>query len=431
MRKKQVKRKTTLPKIAPKKRGRLKEIESSTDGTVKNVIGASQADIPCGGQCGRDVENELKDSRLKAKKIRYVPVVDKNGNRLMETTSARARKWIKSKKATWFWHFGIYCVRLNVEPSGRKKQDVCCGGDTDSKKEAMTLKSELHTYLNVQSDAVTWVKENVETRSNLRRTRRYRNSPCRKNKTNRSSLKKNKVPPSTKSRWQVKLRMIDKFSKVIPITHFNYEDVAAVTKKGKRKWNLSFSPLEVGKQWFYDELRKRGILDTKAGHETAELRKNAGLKKSKNKMSENFDAHCVDSWVLANHTVGGHITPDNIDILYVTPLQFHRRRLHVQQPAKGGVRKKYGGTMSMGFKRGSIVIHPKHGLCFVGGTSTHKQIINSKKYEYDRISLHSLKDGKRLSQQVKPTDVKFLTYNSFLTRNYNYSIKKIKHGKSN
>src|ERR1035437_1791461 len=136
-------------------------------------------------------------------------------------------------------------------------------------------------------------------------------------------------------------------------------------------------------------------------------------------MSENFDAHCVDSWVLANHTVGGHVVPDNIDILYVTPLQFHRRQLHVQQPAKGGVRKKYGGTMSMGFKRGSIVIHKKHGVCFVGGTSK----IKSKNrqgymvYEHERISLHSLKDGERLCQNAKPSDIKFLAYNSFLTRN--------------
>ncbi len=404
MRKKQVKRKTTLPKIAHKS-GRLKEIESPVGGTTEHIIGASQADNQCGGQCGRDVENELSNSRLKAKKIRYVPVVDKNGIPLMATTPARARKWVVAKKGTWFWKLGIFCVRLNVEPSGRTLQEVCVGGDTGSKKEAMTIKSELHTYLNIQSDAVTWVKENVETRRNLRRSRRQRTTPCRKNKSNRSCLIGKRIPPSTKARWQVKIRMIDKLSKIFPISHFMYEDVAAVTKKGKRRWNVNFSPLEVGKQWFYAELKKRGILDTKQGYETAQLRANYGLSKTKNKMSEKFNAHCVDSWVLANSIVGGHLKPDNTDILYIKPLRFFRRQLNVQNPIKGGVRKNYGGTMSEGFKRGSLVVHPKYKLCFVGGASK------------SMVSLHSVNDGKRLCQNAKPSDIKFLAYNSFLTRN--------------
>lgn len=394
MRKEQVKRKTTLPKIASKKSGRLKAAELSAGGTAEHAISASQADSHCDVRRVRDVANELTDSRLNAQKIRYVPVINKDGTPAMPTTPARARKMHKSGKGTWFWFFGIYCIRLNVEASGRIKQDICVGGDTGSKKEAMTLKSELHTYLNIQSDAVTWVKENVETRRNLRSTRRNRTTPCRKNKKNRGKNKK-RIPPSTKSRWQVKLRITDKLSKIFPITHFNYEDVAAVTKKGQKKWNKSFSPLEVGKQWFYAELRKRGTLDIKQGFETAELRRNAGLKKSKNKMSESFDVHAVDSWVLANHTVGGHIVPDNVDMLYIKPLRFYRRQLHVQNFTKGHVRKKYGGTMSMGFKRGSLVIHPKYRLCFVGGTSK------------EMISLHSVEDGKRLTQQAKPSDLKF------------------------
>jgi hypothetical protein len=44
----------------------------------------------------------------------------------------------------------------------------------------------------------------------------------------------------------------------------------------------------------------------------------------------------------------------------------------------------YGGTLSHGFKRGSLVKHSKLGITYVGG------------YLKDRISLHSLTDGKRL-----------------------------------
>ena len=43
--------------------------------------------------------------------------------------------------------------------------------------------------------------------------------------------------------------------KILPITVANIEDVSAVTKKGKRKWNRSFSPLEVGKQYFQQQIK--------------------------------------------------------------------------------------------------------------------------------------------------------------------------------
>jgi hypothetical protein len=48
-----------------------------------------------------------------------------------------------------------------------------------------------------------------------------------------------------------------------------------------------------------------------------------------------------------------------------------------------------------------IVKHLKHGLCFVGGASK------------GRISLHSLLDGKRLTQNAKPKDVVFLHHSSW------------------
>ena len=79
-----------------------------------------------------------------------------------------ARRWIKSGKATPFWKRGIFCVRLNVEPSDRKVQEIVVGIDPGSKKEAITVKSELRTYLNIQADAVTWVKDAVEVRRNMR-----------------------------------------------------------------------------------------------------------------------------------------------------------------------------------------------------------------------------------------------------------------------
>ena len=117
-----------------------------------------------------------------------------------------------------------------------------------------------------------------------------------------------------------------------------------------------------------------------------------------------FSAHCIDSWVLANDVVGGHSKPDNTRILYMTPLRFHRRQLHRFQASKGVGRRRYGGTMSLGFKKGSILRHPKYNICYVGGNLG------------GRVSLHSLETGKRLTQSAKVDDCQFLSYNSWRCR---------------
>lgn len=204
------------------------------------------------------------------------------------------------------------------------------------------------------------------------------------------------MPPSTKARWQWKLRILNWLKKLFPITYIIVEDIKAPTK-GKKKWDKLFSSLEVGKTWFYNQLSN---LTLKQGWETKELRDSLSLNKSKNKLSKSFDAHCVDSWVLANFIVGGHIKPDNKNVIYLRPLRFHRRQLHMFCPSKRGIRKVYGGTMSMGLKRGSLIKHKKKGLCYVGGTSNNK------------ISLHNM-EGKRLGQKFKINDCKFLTYSSW------------------
>jgi hypothetical protein len=185
-----------------------------------------------------------------------------------------------------------------------------------------------------------------------------------------------------------------------PTECFVVEDIKAATK-GKRRWDASFSPLQAGKAWFYEELRKIGRVETKQGHETKEMRESRGLVKTGNKLAEVFESHCVDSWVLADCYTGGQPQPDNKRLLCIVPLRFHRRQLHRLQPEKGGIRKLYGGTRSLGFKRGSLVKHAKYGLVYVGG------------HLKDRISLHSLSDGKRLCQNARPSDCKFLSYNSW------------------
>jgi hypothetical protein len=296
----------------------------------------------------------------------FVPVVDQNNRPLMPSTPSRARRWVKSGKATPFFKKGVFCVRLNVEPSNRNYQPIAVGVDPGSKREGFTVKSKSHTYLNVQTHAVDWVKDHVEVRRNMRRARRFRNTPCRQNRGLRL-VNKQKLPPSTKARWQWKLRVCRWLTSMFRVATFVVEDIKAKTWKNGRKWNVMFSPLEVGKQWFYSQVQQIASLETKSGLDTYSMRQELGLKKSKNKLDNKFGAHCVDSWVLANSVVTGHNKPDNTTLIELVPLEFHRRQLHRLQHSCGHVRSRYGGTMSAGLKRGSIVKHPKYGFSYVGG----------------------------------------------------------------
>jgi len=329
----------------------------------------------------------------------YVPVVSSTGKPLIPCHPARARELVRSGRAVRRFDRGLFYIRLTDRADG-EVQTVTVGIDPGSKQEGFTVKSEAHTYLNIQADAVDWVSDHVKTRRIMRQARRYRNTPCRKNRTNRSI---GGLPPSTKARWQWKLRICRWLARVYPIESFVVEDICARTK-GKRRWDKSFSPLQVGKQWMYNELGKLGRVILKKGWETKEMRVALGLKKTSNKMAEVFEAHCVDSWALANWLVGGHVKPDNTRILRITPLRFHRRQLHRLQPGRGGIRGPYGGTRSHGFKRGSLVKHPKYGVTYVGGCLK------------DRISLHRITDGARLCQNARPSDCEFLAFNSWRTR---------------
>jgi hypothetical protein len=333
------------------------------------------------------------------KEVSVVPVVDKENSPLMPCSEKRARLLMERNQAKPFWKAGIFCLRLTKDPSGRKLQDISVGIDPGSKREGFTVKTATKTVVNLLVDAVTWVKSHVETRRMMRRARRGRNTPCRKPRFD--NRKRFSLPPSTKARWDLKLRVLKVLCRFLPITKVIVEDVAAKTKKNCRNWNKNFSPLEVGKRWFYSSIENLGlVLSLKKGYETKEMRDQLGLKKTSRKLAETFDAHNVDSWVLAN-SVFSSKKPESKKIHRLIPLEYHRRMLHRMIPSKGGQRPNYGGTRSMDLRRGSLVQHPKFGLTYVGGSPNN------------RISLHSLKDGKRVTTSSKREDLQVFAYNSW------------------
>ena len=332
----------------------------------------------------------------------FVPVKTKDSNVLMPMHPARARKLMRRGEATPYWDNGIYCIRLNKEPSDRDTQEIVVGVDPGSKKEGFTVKSEAHTYLNVQADSHNKVGKKVEKRRELRRGRRSRKCPNRKNSMNRRANKE-RIPAGTRARWDWKLRILDWLSTLYPVTQVCVEDIKARTKQYQKKWNQSFSPLEVGKEWFYGKIRRKWQLSTLVGYQTKEIRDRLGLKKSSNKMSDSFDAHCVDSWCLAYHILGGDAIVDNTSVFCISPVRIERRSLHRQIPQKGGKRPRYGGTRCLGFTKGTLVKSIKWGLCWISGHQNGKinltEMVTGKQRPVQKLD--SFKILKRLNFRYK------------------------------
>jgi len=333
-------------------------------------------------------------------KERWIPVVSSTGKALMPCHPSRARKLVAKGKAVKKWLKGFFYIQLLDREDG-DTQEICVGVDPGSKREGFTVLSGTRTFLNINAHARDGkaVKKAIEKRANARKTRRSRNTPYRSPRFNNRS-REDWIPPSTKARWQLKLNIVKHLMRLYPITRVAVEDVAAVSMKGGYRWNNSFSPIQTGKNYFYKELEGLGLTLTQfKGTETASLRAALGLRKTSSKLAEVFSAHCVDSWVLANQVLGQRITVDLTELVTLIPLVYARRQLHVFNWAKGGVRKRWGSTLSLGLQKGTLCYHPKWGKCYLGGSDGDK-----------RVSLHAYSNTKRLARNVKLEDTQVVAH---------------------
>ncbi len=305
----------------------------------------------------------------------------------MPCIPGKARHLLKSGKARPRWNkLGLFFIQLCYEQE-TDNQPLVVGIDPGSKFEGFSVVGTSETVLNLMVEAPTHVKHAVETRRTMRRARRHRKWRRPKRFDNRLNRKK-RIPPSTRSRWEAKARIVAQLCKVLPLTNAVIEDVCAQTHKGKaRRWNASFSPVQVGKEHLYRLLREMGLtVHTREGWQTKELREHYGLTKTNSKGQQSFASHAVDSWVLAA-SISGAEKPTCTRLWYIVPAVLHRRQLHRLQAAKGGIRKPYGGTRSLG-------------RCVVGGFDRQKST----------ISLHDYRTNKRLTQRAKVETCRVLTW---------------------
>lgn len=321
----------------------------------------------------------------------------------MPCTPAKARYLFTSGKARPKRNkLGLFYVQLCYEQDP-DNQPLVAGVDPGSKFEGFSVVGRSDTVINLMVEAPDHVKDAVEVRRSMRRARRFRKWRRPKRFDNRLNRKK-RIPPSTRSRWEAKARIIRHLLSILPLTAVVVEDVQAVTRPGKDgRWNGSFSPVQVGKEHLYHLLREMGlVVHLREGWQTKALREKYGLKKTKSKSQQSFESHAVDAWALAAW-VSEATEPTCRRLWYVMPARLHRRQLHRLQASKGGERRPYGGTRAYGLKRGTLVQHLKYGRCTIGG-------VDRKRHT---ISLHDYRTNKRLTQGAKVKECRALTWVAF------------------
>ncbi|MDF5714957.1 MAG: RRXRR domain-containing protein [Rhizonema sp. NSF051] len=311
-----------------------------------------------------------------------VAVLSKNGHRaLMPTKSSRARRWLKEGKAVIVHNsLGIFQIQL-TEDAGTELQPIVIGVDP----------GKLYTGIGVQSAKFTlWlahlelpfenVRKRMDNRRMMRRGRRGRrinrkvafnkraqtledSLPLRYRQKRFNNRKQPKIVPSIKANKKLERGVLDRLSIVYPFSNVVYEVVKARGDKG-------FSPVMIGQKWQLKELEEFGVVKPLYGWETAQIRTQLGLEKQKHSKGDQIpETHAVDGIALAcshfinygiisRNTMGWRgqvkLTPAPFTVIRRPPVS--RRQLHLMVPAKGGVRRKYGGTVTRhGFRKGDYV----------------------------------------------------------------------------
>ena len=142
--------------------GHLKATESAARGRVNDL-----ESHPNPQPLGRSVAKGYPSSE---RRLSHVCSRSRSQPQTVDADNSRTGSEVdQSGEATPFWDRGIFSVRLNRDPSGYQVQDIAVGIDPGSKKEGLTVKSASHTYLNIQADAVTHVKEAKADQSASRR----------------------------------------------------------------------------------------------------------------------------------------------------------------------------------------------------------------------------------------------------------------------
>ena len=223
----------------------------------------------------------------------------------MPMKASRVAKFLTSGKGKIRYDrkLKLHFLELFVEPSGEHLQTIRLGNDPGSCFDGFSIVSkDTHheNYELVQRDkkgktSISAFKKRQSTNRRVRRSRLWHRKIRFINRT------KNKLAPTIQANNDFRKWLVIKICCYYPISEVELEDVRfnhAENTNGK-----SFSHVELGKkdmENFYRNTMKLQLTLT-GGWETARYRKelNGGVDvKVKKKDSKEFNAHCIDSYIL-------------------------------------------------------------------------------------------------------------------------------------
>ncbi len=240
--------------------------------------------------------------------------------------------------------------------------------------------------------------------------------------------KQGKLPPSIRANKQLELRVVKELFKLFPISAIHYELVMAdVDKTSGRKSarsGVGFSPVMVGQRQMLTWLSELAPIIThkgwhRDGNGTSQLRQWLGLAKDKkNKANQTPATHAVDGVTLAafefiqwrewhsDHAKHGswvgdvQVTPAPFAVIRRPPVS--RRQLHLCVPSKGGLRRKYGGTVTRhGLRKGDKVIAEKAGKTYIGWCSGDTdKLVSVSDINWKRLGQFSVKKVQLLQRST-------------------------------
>ena len=226
------------------------------------------------------------------------------GKPLMPKTSSRVSKFVAEGRGKIRYNrkLKLHYLQLLVEPSGEDTQDITLGIDPGSTFDGLSVVSSKCHHCNyeliqrpkVGKNSIKSFKKRQSVNRRHRRTK-LRHRPIRFD--NRTSKK---LPPTIQANVDFRKWIIGKLINYFPVSKIVVEDVRFNHYKSTK--GKSFSLVEQGKTQLYKFIRNLGIrLETYSGYDTKNLRVNSfGYDtKIKTKGSQTFEAHCIDSFVLA------------------------------------------------------------------------------------------------------------------------------------
>lgn len=319
-----------------------------------------------------------------------VPVVGVDGEPLMPTTPQRARKLLRNKAAEKRWNkLGQFYLQM-LKQVGVERQPMCLAIDTGSKWDGLAVVTRKQVVTTAELVLPSGITKKIKTRKQMRKARRYRKTPCRAERFNNRRRPEGWLAPSQKAKVDFRIKIVDELCRLYPIDRFAVEDVRF--NHYHKRWGRHFSMVEIGKARFYEHLRGLGSLNLYDGVETAEWRQRLGLPKNSRKSALEWDAHASDAVAIGCAEMGCNDSAPP-EFWVWKRFQNARRQLHRFKTEKGGVRRRYGGTVSAHpFKKADVVMW-RGQLARVGGSMN------------GRISLHAFTlKNRRITQNARLGD---------------------------